>query len=100
MCPQSHLRGLRCHRSGHAPPAVSDAAVYFSFFYLSSYISLCFAVVAKTILEVKLQKKVTRKQAGRKARDTIVDVEVFSVYIQFHIGDLLQPGRESQVFHR
>ena len=75
---------------GNAPPAVPDAAVYFSVFYLSSYISLCFAVVAKPILEVKLQKNVTREQAGRKARDMIVDVEVFSVNIQFHIGDLLR----------
>ena len=41
-----------------------------------SYLSLCFAVIAKNICEVKLQRSVVRRQAGRPDRELKQEVEV------------------------
>ena len=41
-----------------------------------SYLSMCFAVIAKNICEVKLQRSVVRRQAGRPDRELKQEVEV------------------------
>ena len=56
---------------------------------LCRYLSLCFAIIAKNVLEVKLQGAVTRRQVGRQDRELKQDVEfhysrighVLAVYI-------------------
>ena len=47
---------------------------------LFRYLSLCFALVAKEILQLKLQRTVTRRQAGRKDREVVLDVGVSFVF--------------------
>ena len=102
MYPPSDCRQLRYNGGRHASPALPSCSVHLlSFPYLCSYISLCFAVVAKNVLDVKLQKKHVRKQAGRKARETKVEVEVptlkLTIFPRLHSSISTRTSRSSPI---
>ena len=47
------------------------------------YLSLCFAMVAKKMLDVKLQRTVIKRQAGRPPREMKENVEVLHYSISY-----------------
>lgn len=51
------------------------------------YLSLCFALVAKEIQQLELQRTVTRRQAGRKDREVVLDVDVGILFEVLCIGE-------------
>ena len=47
------------------------------------YLSLCFAMVAKKMLDVKLQRTIVKRQAGRAPREMKENVEVLHYSISY-----------------
>ena len=99
-CPTAHRWQLRHERGWRLTWALQKRKVIFIIHNISTrYLTMCFALVTKNILEVKLERNVLRKQKGRKEYIKKEEVQVLECFRNISIVEFLQLGGTHRYVH-